>query len=74
MYLKANINTKFELVRYGMVRFLLFSEYYSCSREEIFSDNKRKRYHTTVSDATFPEWIFALIFSFITKVYLYNYE
>ena len=41
---KANIHSgKLQPVRYGMVRFLLFSEYISCSREEIFSENKRKR-------------------------------
>ena len=42
-YVKANIHSgKFQPVRYGIVHFLLFSENVSCSREEIYSENKRK--------------------------------
>ena len=33
---------KFQPVRYGMVRFLLFSEYISSYEQEIYSENKRK--------------------------------
>ena len=41
---KVNFHSgKFQPVQYGMIRFLLFSEYISCSCEEIFSENKRKR-------------------------------
>ena len=40
-FLKANIHSgKFQEVWYAMVRFLLFSEYISCSRKEIFSEWK----------------------------------
>ena len=35
------ISTPESFNHYGMVRFLLFSEYISCSHEEIFHENKR---------------------------------
>ena len=66
---KANINSgKFQPVRYGMVRFLLFPEYISCSCEEIFSENKRKRTIPYRTSWNFPEWILALTFCFLSAV------
>ena len=41
-FIKARISTSESFNRYGMVRFLLFSEYIS-SREEKIYENKRKR-------------------------------
>ena len=57
-----------------MVRFLLFSEYISCSCEEIFSENKRKCTIPYRTGWNFLEWILALKLTnkYLPKILLFK--